>query len=431
MKHRKRLQYCLSQIEQKLDWGKSKLWKETDFLRLSEIICQETAISISPHTLKRLYGKIKYKEQYNPQRATKDALVKFLGFKNWEEFTFFYDTQIIHDAPQEKQQFWKKKEFKSGVLIVSGLIFLVLFFQWTNRSFDGVKQQQNSDLILFDVNDSLGYVPHTVSVKYNITRGASDSFYVDFDFTHPVNGPDFVKLKKERSTYNYTYQVPGYYHLNLQNNGRELAANDVLVMSKNWNSYFFLEGNTGQWLDNKIQSQKRTGYLYYSPEYLAMKGFNLKTVFFTDHQLFKKFEINGDNFEMKVRFKNSEETGGITCYDFLTNLYCKKNLVYFSLMEKGCSGYSGIKVGNTEIKGVEENLSSFTFNNKIWNIFHVVVKEKKIRAYMNNELIYSSIYQGLNGEIVGLEHLFKGTGKLDYVFLKDLGTKKEFFEDFN
>ncbi|WP_373060140.1 hypothetical protein [Zunongwangia sp. H14] len=429
MTDQKYLQYCLYQIEQKLNWVESQSWKETDFLRLSEIISEQTEISISPHTLKRLYGKIKYKKQYNPQRATKDALVKFLGFKDWTEFTSLHEAEISHEAPQNKRQLWERKNIKVGVLVLIILVLFIFLIQRFDKQVNNF-EQQNPELVWFKIKDSIGYVPNTVSVRYDIQKLVSDSLYIDFDFTHPINGPEIVKLKKQRSFYNYTFQIPGYYHISLNNNDRELATKNVLVMSQNWDSYFFPEIKPGRWLDNKIQSPKSTGYLYYSPEDLAEKGFNIKSVFYIDHQLFREFGISGDNFEMEVRFKNSEETGGITCYDFLTNLYCEKNLIYFTLMEIGCSGYSGIKVGNTEMTGGEENLSSFTFNYRRWNIFHVVVKEKKVRAYINNKLIYSGSYQSPNGDIVGLEHKFKGTGMLDYIRLKDLGTQKEFFDDF-
>lgn len=429
MKAEKHLQYCLYQIEEKLNWGKSSVWKEPEFLQLSKLISKETEISISPQTLKRLYGKIKYKDYYNPQRATKDALVKFLGFNNWTEFTKHYEDTVASEEQREKWPFWKRKSYRIALLVLSVAAVLMLLILYVGKFNPNMETEQNIPFS-FDTTDSVGSVPYTVSVSYNIKQIHSDSIYVDFDFKHPITGPELVKLDKQRSLYNYTYQIPGYYHISLYRNDRELTVKNILATSHDWDSYLFNEGKQVIWLDNKIKASKTSGYLYYSPQDLVENGFDINAVFYVDHRIFKDFEIDGDNFEMKVRFKNSEKTGGITCYDFVTTLFCEKNFIYFKLMERGCSGYSGIKVGKTELNGVDENLSSFTFNTERWNNLYIVVKEKKVQVFVNNELIFSNSYQGSNGKILGIEQMFKGIGMLDYVRLKDLGTQQEFFDDF-
>jgi len=429
MRDHKYLQYCLQEIEKKMNWGKSLSWKEPEFLQLSEIIFKKTEIAISPQTLKRLYGKIKYKTYHNPQRATKNAMAKFLDFADWIEFTTHFDEKISNDGQQEKQSLWKKKQFKTALLVLSVVVFFMLIiFYFFENNFS--KDNNKTISFSFDIADSIAFVPYTVFVKYNIKKVPSDSIYLDFDFTHPITGPEIKKLDKQQSLNNFTYQIPGYYHISLQSDGRELAFNNVLVISESWDSYFLPEGRPKLWLDSQIPTSKREGYLYYSTEYLAKNEFDINPVFYVDHQLFKKFEIDGDNFEMKARFKNSKETGGITCYDFLTNIHCEKNLTYFALMETGCSGYSGIKVGDTEVTGINANLSTLTFDNETWNNLHVVVKENEVRVFLNNKLVFSGNYQGSNGKIVGLEYTFKGTGILDYIHLKDLSTQQEFFDDF-
>jgi hypothetical protein len=42
--------------------------------------------SISPDTLKRLFGKTKTYRSYNPQLETKNALALFIGYEGWEDF---------------------------------------------------------------------------------------------------------------------------------------------------------------------------------------------------------------------------------------------------------------------------------------------------------------------------------------------------------
>ena len=76
----------LREIEKALQWEKVALWTDNDYKRLSVLIFEKTAISISPQTLKRLFGKVKYKEIYTPQPATRDALAMFLGYRDWQAY---------------------------------------------------------------------------------------------------------------------------------------------------------------------------------------------------------------------------------------------------------------------------------------------------------------------------------------------------------
>ena len=52
----------IKEIEKKLKWKNVDLWTDNDYKKLSRRIPENTKISISPQTLKRLFGKIKHKE---------------------------------------------------------------------------------------------------------------------------------------------------------------------------------------------------------------------------------------------------------------------------------------------------------------------------------------------------------------------------------
>lgn len=430
MKGQKRLQYCLDQIEQKLVWGKSQSWKETDFLNLSELIYNETEISISPHTLKRLFGKIKYNEHYNPQRATKDALAKFIGFKDWIGLTIHYNAEFHVETGNKKSHFWNQKTVIVGLLVLAGLVVLTLSTQWTSAKAPSNNTEVKGSFS-FNTIDTMGIVPYTVSVNYDIKSLPSDSVYLDFNFDHPMTGPEIKKLDKQRSLYNYSYQIPGYYRIKLTSQGRELISENVLAASPDWFSYYYPEDNQVSWLNNRIKTRRENGYLHYTPESLVKDGFDINSVYFINHRLFKNFEIDGDNFELKVRFKNSKSNGGITCYDFFLSLFCENGVTEIKLMERGCSSYSGLKVGELDLNGVDEDLSALTFDPERWNDLRMLIKNNTAQVFVNEELVFSTSYEGTNGTIVGIEQLFKGTGILDYVYLKDLNTQKEFFDDFD
>ena len=78
------LEKLLGKIEQKLDWGKSASWQGRDFENLNELILEETGVSLSASTLRRIWGRVEYK--HLPSSTTLDTLAKFAGFENWRQF---------------------------------------------------------------------------------------------------------------------------------------------------------------------------------------------------------------------------------------------------------------------------------------------------------------------------------------------------------
>jgi hypothetical protein len=424
------LKYCLNQIEKKLDWKSSQFWKESDYLKLAQIISEASNISISPHTLKRLFGKIKYKKFYNPQQATKDALSKYLGYVQWDDFVEKTKDKVVKkiEIPNLKEAKVKGNKFLLILISIVAIgLFLVVFVNGNNDV------ENKIEPFAFGLKDSVGVVPFTVPVYYNISEIRTDSVFIDFDFEHPFRGKQIVKPNKSGSTHNFTYQIPGYYQVQLKKKEDTIAINKVLAMSETWDSYFVQESNLGEfWLDNEIEQYRDSlGYLYFSPKKLIDKGFDTSKVFYIHNRLFREFGIDGDNFEFETRFKSTKDLGGITCYDFVMRLVCEKNLNYINLVENGCSQYSGIRFGETALSGGRDNLSDFKINVEDWNVLSVTVKQKQVEVFINNELIYKEKYQQPNGKIVGIENVFKGSGLLDYIKIKDLNSDKTFIENFN
>jgi putative AlgH/UPF0301 family transcriptional regulator len=82
----KYLKLICSQIEQRLGWGSPQDWTNSSFIELSNEVKRASGVRISADTLKRILGKVKTAEQYNPQLATKDALSVFLEYQSWSDF---------------------------------------------------------------------------------------------------------------------------------------------------------------------------------------------------------------------------------------------------------------------------------------------------------------------------------------------------------
>ena len=78
------IKHCLQTIEEKLQWGPCEQWTNYDFEKLSERIFDETKVSLSVTTLKRVWGRIKY--PHDPSLTTLNVLALFIGFPDWRAF---------------------------------------------------------------------------------------------------------------------------------------------------------------------------------------------------------------------------------------------------------------------------------------------------------------------------------------------------------
>ena len=72
-------------FEEKTGWGDSEKWTNQDFLQLSELILEQTGVTLSHVTLKRVWGKVKYESL--PNTHTLNTLVQFLGYESWRDFS--------------------------------------------------------------------------------------------------------------------------------------------------------------------------------------------------------------------------------------------------------------------------------------------------------------------------------------------------------
>src|SRR6202000_3206362 len=89
-------------FEEKTGWGDSEQWSNQDFLQLSELIREQTAVTISHVTLKRIWGKVKYESL--PNTHTLNTLVQFLGYENWRDFSVKQaEPPTVATAPAEAQ----------------------------------------------------------------------------------------------------------------------------------------------------------------------------------------------------------------------------------------------------------------------------------------------------------------------------------------
>jgi len=429
-KERELIGFCINEINRKLNWKEYKFWTNSDYVNLSLKISEETGIAISPHTLKRLFGKMAYKFDYKPQTASKNALAKFAGYRDWDDFLSRHK-----DAGTENNESIKHaKKGNRTVIYIAAIVILITtgFILYkvaniTSKSFFPRKAD-----FIFAVQDTAGTVPHSVKVIYDISHIESDQITVDFNFNHPVLGPQVKKLDRSNNQLNFTYQIPGIYRINLLFRGKVLASKKVIALTKDWISYFLPESNLNHlWMDNIIGSE--TGgkeSINLSRQFLKSQGFDTNKIFDILHRIMKDFGIDGDNFRFRIRYRNSPETGGITCYDTGVRLHCLNYVNELVLTESNCQQFSRLTFGEISLNGEGSDLSALTFNPDQINELEIENRNKKVQIKLNGKIVYNLIYKNSNGNIMGIDCVFKGCGIVDYISLESTDGTNRFYQNF-
>lgn len=204
---------CCQLIEEKCKNGNSKYWKNSDYKNLSDQISQASRITISPDTLKRLYGKLKTYRSYNPQIETKNALAIFLGYTCWKDFkkcnhlpipdalsTEVSIAEPLLATPREISfsdanggviytRTIRKLQSRWLIVAVLGLIIIASLYLFLGSSLRRVPSTENevSSMadrlpVVFTGKSLKGTVPHTAVFQYDVSQLDADSIFIDYGY---------------------------------------------------------------------------------------------------------------------------------------------------------------------------------------------------------------------------------------------------------
>jgi hypothetical protein len=404
------------EVEEKLKWKKIALWTDNDYKKLSHLIQEDTNISISPQTLKRLFGKVKYKVIYNAQPATKDALVMFLGYKDWSEFVSEKENKehLVNKFQQMRNILNTHKKIFISIVVVAAIIIVISILIFLPR-------EKN---VLFYAESYSGTSPFTVSIHYDISQIKGHDVFIDFDEKEAEDSLTREKLDKNRTVINHCFESPGLYNVALWVNGKVLSSFNVHVVSDEWTSYYFQDDNFSHrkfifTLENRIKDEKDDGLLYISPKDIIDKGFNGNSVYYLEHLLYKDFMVCADSCELEVKYENSPETGGISCYDIELRIIGETGLISVLLVEKGCFRWSEVIVGDFYLNGKYNDLKGLSTDLLSWNLMNIQIKNGKALIVNDNDTLLSCSYKQPIGLIKGIRFVTKGSGKFDYMKLFD------------
>ncbi len=438
--NREQKKACI-EIENKFDRGAGVNWTDKDFSDLSSEIYQVSHIVISITTLKRLFGKIRTSNEiYNPQVETKNAISQYLGFENWDQYVRSQPDKKKKRKPESiesniKQSKKSKVIFKKlrYIALVSAMIVIAIAFLFRRLNY-GTSQANvtvNTNSYQFSTKYNSGTFPFTAVIDYEISEIPSDNIYVDFcdSFDNISKAP--VLLSKKNNMVTHSYLIPDFYKAFLIVNGKRIDSIEFHAKTKDWQGIVTYKNIQNNYVYYPIPSNIiNDGFLYCKPDDVFKLGVSRQQGFWIEYRNVREYGVTIDDMTLETRIRNHPDDGGIYCNDIILFLRGKKGHLQFNLLKEGCTQWAILTAGDIKLKGQDVDLKAMGQDVTEWADVKLIVKGKTGTIFYNAKEIYQFKYNCEIGELVNIEYVFKGCGKVDNIRINDSIGKELFSEDF-
>jgi hypothetical protein len=423
-------------FEEKTGWGDSESWSNQDFLQLSELIREQTGVTISHVTLKRIWGKVKYESL--PNTHTLNTLVQFLGFENWRDFsvkqahhngnggsdghrevsaTAAEDAPAAVPAPAPKS----KNRLRQTVWLIAPLAVIMLVLLLLHGQ---TPPPQSADYSFSSKKVVTSGLPNSVIFNYDASRSPDDSVIIQQSWDTTKR----VKVSKNDHQFTSIYYYPDYYHATLQVHNRVVKSHDLLIESNGW---LPLVGQEPVPVYFKKEEVIKGGKMSLSLDQIREKNIPLQPtpplVWFTNVGDFG--EIYSDKFVFETALKNDYDEGSAACQNTRVYLLCQGTAIWAPLCAKGCVSTVDLFFTYFYTSGTREDLSAFGVDFHDWVKLRIESDSGRAKISINGKLAYTVPRHILRSKIVGIAFQFQGTGSVDYVSLTN--GKTAYRDDFN
>lgn len=404
---------CRELIEEKVAWGKSEHWQNQDFDALSDKIYEETNISLSTSTLKRIWGKVKYNS--TPNVATLNALAQFVGYENWRVFKtngFQPQNESVEPAtntsPVISQKKYNSKNALIGLLVLS-LVSIFIFWAFSKRAKTLVFQN-----IHFTSTPVTSGLPNSVVFRYDASKSNADSVFIQQSWDNRRR----FEVDKNAHEFVSTYYLPGLFRAKLLLNDSIVKEHDLLIETDGWLGTIDKEPIPVYFSENQIE---KNGTLEITLTNLEKQenDFKKEVPWVSLFNVQKSNEVSSKNFTMKTEVKNTFGDGDGICQQTKIVLFGTEGVTMIPLSIKGCVGELSLVIANEEFKGTTKDLSGFGVNFNDWIKVKYEVRNNFAKIFINNQLVYEGNQKMDIGQIFGSRIRFKGTGSVRYFELKE------------
>lgn len=407
MDKRTRLNAITQCCETRFNRGSAIHWKNGDFTDLGKVVFQETGVNISTNTLKRIFGKISVDEDYLPQQATLDALIKYGGYQIGDELSLTPMSNVRPAAPGGVKPTNQSTRFKRMAVVVlvlmAGGIGLVKYLNTPNQLKGSITLQNTS-----------GLLPATAFFKLELPE-TEDSLFINFG-----DKSAYAKLAPSQTSISHIYLFPGVFPVALQIKGQVIDTATVFVRSNKWMGFGYHRQADLPDRYYAFPAQKNVDSLFsISHKQLFSSGVDTTGSLFTRLCNFTDVDASADNFQLEASFKNDVEEKGMYCNSTQLQVSGAKGMIRFKLVSPGCSSSVLNVVGENRYEGSTSDLSGFSIHLENWNHVKMVNRNKHITFWVNDKKLFEGSYTQSLGDIKGLFLEFGGTGFVKTLQLGD------------
>lgn len=423
------LDRCCELISEKMGNTDIAAWSNSDYVKLSGLLYRKTSVQISPSTLKRIFGKVKTTERYYPQKATRNALAKYAGYEDWDQFALaqskiipidkgdtvlITDTSLIH-LPVFKRLSRKNKIKKYGafaILLATAAFLLVV--QITGSKNNPVSNLHGAELIC---KNPEGENPHTAAFMIRPLMelsGDTSGYKVDFGDGRSAKTVPVNKI------FNYYYEIPGAYYAVLKYNDIPLDTVTIFLKTNGWNTTAIMQHDTTRVYPVKEFSADSAQTLTVAPKELFHSGVDTNRTFFVHFINAKKSNISGDNFALTTHIITSKLRPGVRCSQVNIEVFGEKAKHMAAIIKPGCVAWARLQFSDIQVTGDRSDLRSIGADLSEGGTIKLQVQNKKALLFLNNKLIYETSYTFPLGNINGVDINFAGIGSISSFELKDL-----------
>ncbi|HBL75549.1 MAG: hypothetical protein A2W90_05435 [Bacteroidetes bacterium GWF2_42_66] len=386
-------------IAKKYDWGPSADWTNFHFKELSKDIEAATGDRLSEETLKRIFGKRKVNtESYQPQAFSQMVLMKYAeGLKAGHSRTNGTIPEKSFLTAKVRKTIWWV--FGCGIFLAA-----VLFFTTPDNEPEKYR---------FSCKNPRDTYPFTAMFEYDVSE-IDDSVFIDFG----KDGETF--LPPEKSMINYFYSNTGVYNVQVYTRKKRLDSLRVVAWAHDWQAGYFPNSTPEKFSHFMDQSFYRQPDCFYATsEGLKAEHVDLSQHSWTDYRYFSPFGKDLDHLSLETRVLNNASTGSFSCYDIGIALQGDFGTIDITFTQSKCSRYAMLKLSEKQMDGEYDDLSAFTVDMSDWLQLRTKTEEGNFKVYLGDKLIFTEQYQKPLGSLLGIRYYFFGSGKIDYIELKD------------
>jgi hypothetical protein len=397
------------QVEQRLSWGAPQDWTNSSFIEFGNEVKRASGVRISADTLKRIFGKVKTAEQYNPQLATKDALSVFLEYESWSDFklqtTLPQDEVLV--VPSSSPEVIDISPKRRYLWLVPLVVFSALIAWFVFKPTVNVPPIDYSFFPLSIKGKYLeGNAYHTAIFDYDVKSIPTDSIFMYFgDATRKQ------LLKKDNKTISHYYRGPGKYEVKLFAEQQVLYDTTVYLKTDEWEAYtFFSKGDFDEYLPIYDFHDSTSQTMIVNAKMPRTKGIDTTQMYWVQYSNYKKYGQDGDSFMLESEVMNNQEIIPARCNHVKIDITCENSSISVYFLREGCSKWVKLQFGDVYLNGETQDLSAFGKDFLDFQKVTVRNENKKVRVFYNETLLIEQPYQNSLGEIVGISYTFSGVG---------------------